>query len=100
MKILKKYIIIDWCWPKLSIPNINVNPSDLIIRSLNKGLIRIASIDYNYPLDMFPKLVSTILRKLKDDRNKIDMIIYSGIEERNLTEVVYPFQIYYTYPIS
>ena len=92
---LSEYLMIDWCWPKLSIPCINVNPSSTMIRSLYKGLIRLASIDYNYTLDMFPKMVSTILGELRDDKKKIDMIIYSRIEEKKLTKTIYSFQIYY-----
>ena len=66
-----------------------------MIRSLYKGLVRLASIDYNYSLDIFPKLVSTTLKELTNDRKNLDMIIYSGIEERRLTKIIYPFQIYY-----
>ena len=65
------------------------------VRSLYKGLVRLAFIDYNYSLDMFPKLVSIILKRLKNDRKEIDMIIYSRIEERKLTKIIYHFQIYY-----
>ena len=44
---------------------------------------------------MFSKLISTVLKEIRDDKNKIDMIIYSEIEERRLTETIYHFQIYY-----
>ena len=98
---LNKYLIVDWCWPKLSISNINVNPSNIMIRSLHKGLVKLASVDYNYPLDIFPKIVSIILEELRSDREEISMIIFSGIEERRIAEIIYPFQIYYlTHTIS
>ena len=72
-----------------------MNPSSIIIRSLYKRLVRLASIDYNYSLDMFSKLVSTILKELRDDKEKIDMLIYSEIEEKKITKIIYLFQIYY-----
>ena len=64
-----------------------------MIRSLYKRLVRLASINYNYSLDMFSNLISTILKRLKNDRKEIDMIIYSEIEEKKLTKIIYPCQI-------
>ena len=62
--------MLDWCWPKLSIPNININHSDIVIRALHKGLIKLASVNCNYSFDMFPKIVFVILEQLKKIEKK------------------------------
>ena len=44
---------------------------------------------------MFSKIVSAILEQLKQDRKKIDMVIYSETEKRQIGEIIYPLQIYH-----
>ena len=53
-----------------------------------------ATIDYFGPIDLFPKVVFAVLVRAKEGRKWLKLRIYSGIEEKKIAKIVYPFQIY------
>ena len=89
------YLAMKWYWPMLIIPNINIKATQTMIRALYKGLVRKVIINYSYPMDIFPDVVSTILKQARKGRRKLDILICGRIEEREIEKIIYSFQIYY-----
>ena len=58
---------------------------------MNKGLVKLATIDCDYSFEIFLNIVSMVLKQLAKNQSKIDIIIYSGIEDRKIVETIYPF---------
>ena len=56
--------------------------------------MKLISIDYVMPYDMFPSIVATILRDVKKNKEYLKIKIYNGIEKKKIGNIEYPFQIY------
>ena len=85
------YLGLEWYWPILIIPNINIKATQTMIRALYKGLVRKVTINCSYPMDIFSDVVFTILKQAQKDRKKLDILTSSSIEEKKIKKIIYPF---------
>ena len=91
---LQFFLIDGWSYPKLYLPLINKYTKEEL-RALYKKLMRVMSVDSFINLYMFPAIVNEVLYEVeKIYKNLLKVVIFSGIETRDIGVVNYPFQIY------